>query len=580
MNETQDTNMIRTMRVARVVMWSIPIALFLWLANIYFVPSGTLRIVETPRKDSPYLENFASKERDVIVGYDRNTPDEPYQVVTTSPLYFTVKTPRPFSSATIDLVYQNPNNHPLIRLGVHQDNDKFWFRDAAVYESRFEELPDEWERLEQGEIVLWQKNRQYFVEKQERERRIRNEEKLVDARFDVTIEDLKRQFDENAITNEQFIKEVAYLEERKEQEKASLHEREAASRPPLPYGSVQAFLAHPPEASRVASWNYELTQNLLLEDYQPLQTMQTLDKGLRGPHEIVTYVGKDETLFFRFTIQNINRHAKRDSYSIEVRNFRDVVLTETITEFGSADPSDFPSTEKVITVERSGLPEGVYTVKIITHDDVFTKRIETKQRYLMFAGKVYVTENEEYRVIFPDKVFTPTTIFTTSTTLTMSTPHDKGRQTVTVGGKNLRLSETQKDYSAQQLSETTTIRLPLNDIFLRGNNYFAFQKEQFLPGTGIVEKITETTNLNAFDFIIARYPHPQENNAWLTTTVSVDRNHLDYSGNQVQMMFDMPGLAEHHRQIRIREIRITLTKPAVTLSSIPGRFQRMFRRIF
>lgn len=151
----------RTFRSIRIVIWALPIVLFLWIVSANLLPSGRVTYRCTATRCDPQIENFASKEPEELIGTTKDDARERYRRISADPLYFDVRLFRPMRRATIRLTYQNPENQPRLRLGIVGKGIGFAFTDFADHHPLLQELaaaPD-WETIREGDTVLFQRRR-------------------------------------------------------------------------------------------------------------------------------------------------------------------------------------------------------------------------------------------------------------------------------------------------------------------------------------------------------------------------------------------------------------------------------------
>lgn len=159
----QSHSLEKILKIIKVILWLIPVFVFICILNQHFVLNGKFEIKYDVVKGSKLISNFASKEPDKLIGTKNSLGNNDYfQLITVEPVYFDVKVPRPFQKATVTLKYQNPNNQPAIQLGVKQSNGAFYNKSMAFYNSFLENMPDYWNKIQEGDTYLWQKNKPKF----------------------------------------------------------------------------------------------------------------------------------------------------------------------------------------------------------------------------------------------------------------------------------------------------------------------------------------------------------------------------------------------------------------------------------
>ncbi|MDD5039777.1 MAG: hypothetical protein PHY34_01375 [Patescibacteria group bacterium] len=565
----------------KIIIWCLPVILIIYILTQYFVPSGLLEIHYHVEKESKVVKNFAQKESDRIIGTENKSGNKDYfQLITTSPVYFNVIVPRPFSKAEVSLVYQNPDNQPKIQLGVKQPNSAYSYVDMAFWQPILENLPEYWSKIEENNIILWQKDNEYKTEKLSRDLIFSQKKNELDIWKEEELNSLDEKYKSNRIIQNQNIsssydseKQVIltkYNNELKTITGEAKIQREVKGQ----FSHIQDFLDHLPELTGVVQYNYNLSAFLEMPGYKKSTKPIIIDKSIRGSHEIYTYIGKDEDLNFIFTIQDINRHVGEDPFHVQVFNSSNKKISDVI----APDDGETEATGKVYPQRRhqlllDNLPMGVYRLVIdLTDDDVFIKQIETTQNLIMFKKNIYPTDNPEYSEILGEKQLTPTTIYTNSNKIKIKTSHEKGIQTLRVGSEKVFIDQVHVPQEINLSPGMTTIYSPRNDIIISGDGYFAFSPDQFFnPDFFVTEDLMKVNDIDNFNFIIADYLHAQSNDGWLTAKATIEVPDLYYSQKNGQTMasfiFSLPGLPENNRMLKIKEVDIRFQKPPVTINS-------------
>jgi len=577
----------------KLILWCLPLLLFIWVLDKNFVPRGQLEVKYDITKESKLVRNFASKEKDKLIGTKNKPGHEDYfQLITTSPVYFDVKVPRSFQKAVVSLKYQNPNSQPAIKLGVKQANEAYYYQDMAFMHPILENLPDHWDKVEDGDLVLWQKNNRYKEEKEIKQQEFEEKKGNLDSWRDEELEKIKIEYetDYKELTKEERdemdLKDLLIEEKYQEDFEKITEENKVEERSDPKFSSLKEFLDNFPDPTTVVQYNYDLSSYLEMPGYQKSHKTIEINKSLRGQHEIYTYIGKEEDLNFIFTIQDINRHDGEDILKITVYNSQG----EKVNEVSAPDDGETKATGRVFPERRhqllmENIPFGIYRLVIdIPDDDIFIKKIETFQHLVMFKGNIYLTDNIEYKEILGDKILTPTTVYTNSSIIKARTAHENGLQILRVGKQSLLIDERHVLKEIKDLDKFTPIVSPKNDVYLEGNGFFAFSKDQlFDPQYSLVKDLDEVKDVDDYDCIFAEYPQARQVDDWLVAETSVEVPHLYIQENKdklVSFIFSLPGLPENNRVLKIKEMTIHFEKEPFTLDNFFPRIKNWLRNIF
>lgn len=577
----QSHSLEKILKIIKIILWLIPVFVFILILNQHFVLNGKFKINYDIIKGSKLIRNFASKEPDKLIGTKNSTGHQDYfQLITRSPVYFDVKVSRPFQKATVTLKYQNPDNQPSIKLGVKQGGGGFYNQDLAYYNSVLEKMPDYWSKLQEGDLYLWQKDQKYYQEKQDKQAIFdARKKKLDDWKTNELIKVEKKPLNQEQreiqkqLVEEEYQKELNQITE----------ENKVLDRAKQRYSNINEFLNNLPEKNKISQFNYDLAPYIEMPNYQKSSKTTEINRILRGKHEIYTYIGKGEDLNFTFTAQDINRQGGEDNFKISVLNNKN----EKVKDFLLPDDGDTKSDGKVyperaLKILMENTPFGVYRLVMDTTDDVFIKKIVTFQHLFMFKSSVFLADSEEYKSILGDKKLEPTTLYTNSATISASTAHDDGFQKIEIDTSNrinyLNIDKIRTDSEISNLTGVSKIISPKNDVMIRGD-FFAFSQDQLfdLNFTSLAQ-LDSINNTDDYNYIIAYYPKAKQEGDWLVASTTVTADHLYFNQNTVNFIFDLPGLYENNRTLKIKELTIQFEKEPITLKNFWPKFSHWLKR--
>ncbi|GEM_PF-3873060 len=143
---------MNTLRVIKIILWSLPIIVFCFLFSRYFVFSGVLSFRYDMWHDSPYV-TMVPRDRVSEPLYDTDEKRW-YRLLKQEPLYFDVRIPRSFDSSNITVEYKNGSQSIVEIAGVvdsHQESYIFQPLENRLLENL------SWPAIREGELVLWQR---------------------------------------------------------------------------------------------------------------------------------------------------------------------------------------------------------------------------------------------------------------------------------------------------------------------------------------------------------------------------------------------------------------------------------------
>ena len=130
-------------------------------------------------------------------------------------------------------------------------------------------------------------------------------------------------------------------------------QKEGISLSPPKYQKIKDFLNNLPNINEIALYNYNLTKNIVLNNYAPKQEKRNISADLRGSYEFYTYI-KNEDLDFLFKFSDLNKNKDKDNIDIIIY-FQDKV----IDSYAINDPKDF---KKEVLEKKNDVP--VMLIKI------------------------------------------------------------------------------------------------------------------------------------------------------------------------------------------------------------------------
>lgn len=556
------------------------LAFFGWLVVMYIGPQGkkVIRYDISPADPPAILGAFAQKESARIIGIRGPSAARDYfQELTIDPVYFSVPALRSWQKATVRILYENPNSQPIIRLGV-MGNVGYSFHVLAHFDEGLENLKPYWVQRREGDVVLWQKNAKAYEVYEKRRREL-------EEAAEVYREDLERYQErltrlprpDTLVENEEEEAEQPPEPVKVEQELKKLNLGPYLETP-LPYASIDDFLMKLPPVNQIARFQYDFADLVHLPGYTPAKKRTVSTVGLRGSHTVIAYVGENENLDFRFGLRDYNRHADDDQLKVKVTRGSRVAHESVFTDDGVSRADDSVSEPREFQLLLPTPGEGVYRIELKTTDDLFFTSIDTQQHRWYFDGHVYITDNEEYRKVYPEKTFSPTRIISFGSSVRVRTAHVSSLQTIRVGTIPLPLEELHTLHEVDSLGFTTTVTIPKNDVFIEGGSFALSSRQYFSIKSLAPPNLDELRKpLDDYDFIIAYYPARVTKNNLLEASAEAPGSKLVKRNGRYEFILNVPGLFENHRRLRLYELEVTLEGEPITLRKIVTRLRTLLK---
>ncbi|MBI5038107.1 MAG: hypothetical protein HZC01_05395 [Candidatus Kerfeldbacteria bacterium] len=557
MQEPQNNSLFSIIRITK---WLIPVAVLAYLGIANFTPSGTMRFSHTVDDPSPFVSSFASKEPVTMTGTFGGS-DESFQAITASPLYFNVTTPRLFNSVKVGLQYQNPDAQEVIKLGVFQPNGAYAYTDLAYYEPRLESLPPYWIPVREGNNVLWYRDREYQSQYASILRDFELQKQSIEKSFgpvDALDESTRAEYD-------------AQIQQLTKNRDAQLTPLEESVTPRF---TIDSFLRNLPDLQTIIKYNFDLSLYHELPGYEPKQSYTVINTVLRGQHDLYTYIGQGEPLYFEFAVRIASRSTDPSPITLQLYSSAETFIDEVEldTNIATTESNDGGQPEYRFRISQDDLPFGLYHVKFDPgENDVFIKQILSKQHLIVFRNHIYLADNPVYASIIGTHPTRPSGVYFKSEKVEFMTEHEEGLQTFTLNGVPQPLVDLNTPYVMSRLSGTPYAYIPKNDMTIDGNGYFAVSQDQFFDPqySGVVD-LPEVENIDTYDYIIARYAQVERRGKWMyaTATIEIPMLYTNAETKKTEFIIVMPGLPEARKKLLVHGLTFEFHKDPLTLDNV------------
>lgn len=503
----------KIVRATRISLWLLALFFLIWIANKNLLPSGKLRAQCTADGCSQAVTSFAANEKNHIIG--TNPQDERYLLITADPLTFTVRTPKTFSSATINLEFKNPFELSSIDFGARGAKGGTVPKNIYRLHGEMETLSTTWDSTCEGDTCLFM-----------------------------------RPFRKDTTDTEP----VA----------------------PKHYDTIDGFLKNLPPVQEIETFNYNLTPLLRLPEYTPADRLTEIATTLRGFHEIYTYV-QHEPLYFKFTLQDLNLSEGPDAVKVVASLGSKTVAKASLDDDGVTQATGNPSGERTVELRVPDPEPGLYSITVQTKsDDVFIRHISTQQHLIDFRKRLYLADNDAYAKL-GGVATAPADVLVVGTAVKATTTNQKSIQTITIDGKPLRLrSISQQEVFSRASSSMGRVQAPKNDVLLGTDGYFALNQEQLFDPTllsspALINPIPDTIN-----YVIANYPRLRDSgNGWLHAQTEFDAKELYRNvDGEYTFTIDAPEISSQRKYLELKKISVTFQREPITLGNIWGKIWR------
>lgn len=143
-----------TLKQFRIILWLISAIFVFWLLWQAVVPSGQISYTYDFKQANYFIKPLTPKER-------VREPLAGEQKITGNPVYFALRTPRTFDRAKVTVSFKNPDNLPLLELGVLADNKVWRYQMAPLENLALDRLMEKWTTIRDSETILLQRNKKF-----------------------------------------------------------------------------------------------------------------------------------------------------------------------------------------------------------------------------------------------------------------------------------------------------------------------------------------------------------------------------------------------------------------------------------
>lgn len=326
------------------------------------------------------------------------------------------------------------------------------------------------------------------------------------------------------------------------------------------YDSVDAFQAHPPESSKIATVAIDRMSFAGPQHITSNDTPITLPQTFRGHHQLYAYV-PNSTLHVSLEKNDLNRTAGADTLTIRIAK-ASTLTSGTIHWIASVNTPDDGNTgasgpkgkSQQVDVRADGLTQGVYLVDIFTGGDVIFSNLSSNVRGLSFSGSIWLAEGPAYA----QSDFVPATFSTNGTLVTLAAQHDQGKQSITINGKKFSIDDVKNNHQVSSLTGVTTFTVPKGDMIITSDGLTSIQPAALLANGTKELDISADLNLEGIDYIVAEYVPQHGKDIRITHTYQL--HDLALAGKTLTFFLDSPEMQKNSTTLGLQELSVTMTR--------------------
>lgn len=343
------------------------------------------------------------------------------------------------------------------------------------------------------------------------------------------------------------------------------------------YASVDEFLRDPPDRADVATYRASAAFPYVLPGYVPSEETRETEISLRGQHRMYVYV-KDEPLVMTLQVQDMNRQSGADPVVLSVyRDGEQKVVARTVLEDDGNTKDDQRSSKlRKVSVTVPSPAAGLYEIEFTANPDIFIRRVASRQRKMVFAGKVYLGDHVGYS----DKT-APATVYALGQLLVVRTPHDEAVQTVSVGKAKVVLDQPNVRYFSDlgDRADFVPVTSPKRDILIETDGLFALDRDSaFDPLPMSIEWHTTAADLDSrgVDYVLTSYEPPtDEGGLKVAETVFDAKDLAKTKEGAFRFVITAPGIGDTHEKVSLASVGFVLRRAPF---SVKGFLRDLFGR--
>jgi len=311
------------------------------------------------------------------------------------------------------------------------------------------------------------------------------------------------------------------------------------------FESIDEFLNNLPPKNEIAVYKYDLPLQTKIDNYTPSDTATAIEKPLRGPYQIYTYL-ENEKLDWEFEFYDLNLNEEVDSITVNLYHQNELIVTKNLESIPAGNNKKFK-------LQLSGLPDGFYKIAVVVSNEILTQQITTKQKIISFINKIWLHEAGNTDII---------TLITDSSEIFARTNNPANLQKILVGDRVLSIDQTYQQFSQVTTDDITIIRFAKDDLLIIGDGIFSFSAKNLANPS--YKKIGRNTDVDEqkINYIITAYTPPvTQQDEWQVQTLEFDLRNAWKEEGDYGFIITSPGLLledEIEDWIEVGEIKVEL----------------------
>ena len=547
--------------------------LFGYVFYVNAVPNGKITYLINPTVNTRNILEYTTGE-DTLIG--TSISGDQFRLATENPVVVSLRIPRRFNQIETKITYMPTFGNTAIRFGTKNINDGISYKDIVNYDSGLESLPPYWQKVRDGDLVVWEKNLAYKNAYDEMQSKIQS----VDMPYTEVRSALDSDHQEGLpdLEYQQKVQDLDIRHSAQVNQIIESYQDQFDSFSPT-YSSPSDFLKNIQSVySQTIGYHFPLEDYFSVDSSNVSSIPYNQTLSMRGSYTLYVYQNEKNPINVAVTALDSNKHDGEDPVRLVIYKGSEKIREELYSDDGDVVSDNKVTDTKTLSITTDPLEPGMYKFLFETSYDIFSTHLSISSPYVAFQNILHVTDSRAYPEVIGNSNMLPIVVYTNSTEIQFNTAHDQSFQTIRVNDEEVPITEVQTWQRKAGLPLVTKITIPKGDVKLRGDGIFTFD-----PNSPLLNFRTTSYDgfqlnlLDTMNYIIANYPRPQEENGWLVAEATVPVPDIGFNHNKAELSFDFGNLSQDGKLIKIKSIEVILTKQPLTFSIIFQKIKDVFQ---
>ncbi len=325
----------------------------------------------------------------------------------------------------------------------------------------------------------------------------------------------------------------------------------------------------------LAIWDTTTTSPLITASF--LAEPQTYSINLRGSHDFWVTPAEGQ-IKFRLDVQDVNRNRSGGMLALQVFRDSELIWQDTAGTSGNRDQGY--GAVIPVNVNLKDLSPGVYRVKVVADDDVFIRRVVTRNSRWVVGPRLVVGDIVGFATTSTNSL----KVWTTARHIVAETFHKEGLQEVQFGSTVGSVKRTHTSFRIDRndsVVDPVILQAPRGDIRFVADGYFAFSPESFFEPQP--RRLTPESNgkQEGLVAVLTNYSKVEDlGDGWKKARLSFP---VTPDLDTLRFVLSAPGIASRAGSVDIRHITLTYHREPMSLESWWSRLlaeaKRAWRRL-